>query len=82
MQNNNCYEKESLDIYFQSIRHFKQLSYEEEEELGLRIKQGDLKAKEQLTNSNLRLVIHIAKKYQGRGLSLIDLIGEGSFGLM
>src|SRR5205823_1536763 len=58
------------------------LTAEEEVELSKRIERGDLEAKERMINSNLRLVVSIAKRYQGHGLSLLDLIQEGIIGLI
>ena len=55
---------------------------EQEIELAQRIERGDPEAKEQMINSNLRLVVSIAKRYQGHGLSLLDLIQEGIIGLI
>ena len=58
------------------------LTAEEEVALAKRIERGDHAAKEQMINSNLRLVVSIAKRYQGHGLSLLDLIQEGVLGLI
>ncbi len=71
-----------IRLYLQEITQYPLLSAEEEVDLAKRIAQGDAQAKEQLTNSNLRLVVSVAKKYAGRGLPFLDLIQEGNTGLM
>lgn len=74
---------DSVKIYLQQIGRIALLSTGEELELAKIIKEkGDRQAKEKLVNSNLRLVVSIAKKYTGRGLSFLDLIQEGNLGLM
>jgi RNA polymerase primary sigma factor len=73
---------DALQLFMNEIRRYPLLSKEEEVELAQRIEQGDLEAKERMINSNLRLVVSIAKKYQGQDLSLLDLIQEGIFGLI
>lgn len=69
-------------MYLKEIGRIPLLTRDEEIELAQRVEQGDLKAKEKLTSSNLRLVVSIAKKYIGRGLSFLDLIQEGNKGLI
>ena len=71
-----------LRQYFEEIGRMPMLTAEEERNLAERINQGDMEAKEQLFNSNLRLVVGISRKYMYRGLSLIELILEGSRGLI
>ncbi len=69
-------------MYLKEIGRVPLLTALEETDLAKRSERGDAKAKERLINSNLRLVVSIAKKYVGRGLSLLDLIEEGNIGLM
>ena len=73
---------DALQLFLNEIRRYPLLTAQEEVELAKRIEQGDLRAKERMINSNLRLVVSIAKKYQGQELSLLDLIQEGIFGLI
>jgi RNA polymerase primary sigma factor len=73
---------DALQLFLNEIRRYPLLTAVEEIELAKRIEQGDLDAKERMINSNLRLVVSIAKKYQGQELSLLDLIQEGIFGLI
>ena len=73
---------DALQLFLNELRRYPLLSKEEEVELARRIEQGDLEAKERMINSNLRLVVSIAKKYQGQELALLDLIQEGIFGLI
>jgi RNA polymerase primary sigma factor len=73
---------DALQLFLNEIRRYPLLTAEEEVELAKRIEQGDLEAKERMINSNLRLVVSLAKKYQGQELSLLDLIQEGIFGLI
>ena len=68
--------------YLRDIHDLPLLSGKQEVELAQRIEQGDERALQEFTVSNLRLVVSIAKRYTGRGLSLIDLIQEGNLGLM
>jgi RNA polymerase primary sigma factor len=73
---------DALQLFLNEIRRYPLLTAAEEVELSKKIEQGDLAAKERMINSNLRLVVSIAKKYQGQELSLLDLIQEGIFGLI
>jgi len=73
---------DALQLFLNEIRRYPLLTADQEVELSKRIEQGDLAAKERMINSNLRLVVSIAKKYQGQELSLLDLIQEGIFGLI
>ena len=73
---------DSLQLFLNEAGRYKLLTAAEEVELAKRIERGDRQAKELMINSNLRLVVSIAKKYQGHGLSLLDLIQEGIIGLI
>ena len=73
---------DSLELLFARARQYPLLTAEEEVELSKRIERGDLAAKERMINSNLRLVISQARRYQGQGLSMGDLVQEGMLGLI
>ncbi|MEO0043089.1 MAG: hypothetical protein RL329_2537 [Bacteroidota bacterium] len=75
-------ESLALDKYLNDIGKISMLSADDEAELARRIRQGDEKALERLTKSNLRFVVSVAKQYQNQGLTLSDLINEGNVGLM
>jgi len=73
---------DALQLFLNEAGRWPLLTKEEEIELAKLIERGDEEAKERMINSNLRLVVSIAKRYQGHGLSLLDLIQEGIIGLM
>jgi RNA polymerase primary sigma factor len=73
---------DALSLFMREVRRHPLLTREEEIELAQRIERGELEAKERLVNSNLRLVISNARKYDGFDLSLLDLIQEGILGLI
>jgi len=73
---------DSLRLYLREIGKVPLLTADQEVTLAKRIERGDLEAKRQMTEANLRLVVSIAKSYLGRGLSFLDLIQEGSLGLI
>lgn len=75
-------ENKSLDQYFQEIGKYELISSEEEVELAIKIRNGDMEAKDRLVRANLRFVVSVAKMYQNQGLSLGDLINEGNIGLV
>jgi RNA polymerase primary sigma factor len=73
---------DALQMFLNEAGRYALLTAEQEVELAKRIERGDKEAKDLMINSNLRLVVSIAKKYQGHGLSLLDLIQEGIIGLI
>jgi RNA polymerase primary sigma factor len=73
---------DALGLFLNEISRYPLLTAEEEVELAKRIEAGDGEAKERMINSNLRLVVSIAKKYRSQELTLLDLIQEGIFGLI
>jgi RNA polymerase primary sigma factor len=73
---------DALQLFFREVARHPLLTREEERELAEGIERGDLEAKERMINSNLRLVVSNARKYQNQGLPLLDLIQEGILGLI
>jgi RNA polymerase primary sigma factor len=73
---------DSLQLFLNEAGRYPLLTAAEEVELAKRVERGDQAAKDRMINSNLRLVVSIAKRYQGHGLSLLDLIQEGVIGLI
>jgi RNA polymerase primary sigma factor len=73
---------DSLRLYMRAIGRVSLLTAEQEVALARRIERGDMRAKQQMIEANLRLVVSIAKAYVGRGLTFLDLIQEGSLGLI
>jgi RNA polymerase primary sigma factor len=73
---------DAMSLFLQEVRRYPLLTKAQEVDLAKRIERGDLAAKSQLVNSNLRLVISNARKYQGHELPLLDLIQEGILGLI
>ncbi len=73
---------DSLELFLRQARNHALLTAEEEVELAKRIEKGDLAAKERMINSNLRLVVSQARRYQGHGLPMEDLVQEGMLGLI
>ncbi len=75
-------ESRNLKLYLEEISKITPITEEEEKELARRIKKGDPEAIKRLVEGNLRFVVSYVKKYQGMGLSLLDLINEGNLGLL
>jgi len=73
---------DGLNLYLQEIGRHRLLTPAEEVQLAKRIERGDPRAKERMINANLRLVVSVAKRYQGHGIPLLDLVQEGTIGLI
>ena len=73
---------DAMSLYLRELGRHPLLTADEERELAQRVEQGDAAARERMINSNLRLVVSIARRYQGGSLSLLDLIQEGTLGLI
>src|SRR3954454_17535265 len=73
---------DALQLFLNEVRRHPLLTATEEIELAKRVERGDMEAKERMINSNLRLVVSLAKRHQGHELPLLDLIQEGIFGLI
>ena len=74
--------EDDVRLFLREIREFPRLTVEEERDLARRCAEGDEDAIRHMVNSNLRLVVSIAREYAGRGVTLLDLIQEGSIGLL
>lgn len=82
IENDNSVVLDGIKTYLKSIGNYPRLSFEEEKELSAKALAGDKAAIDKLVESNLLLVVSIAKRYSGCGLPLLDLIQEGNIGLM
>jgi RNA polymerase primary sigma factor len=73
---------DTLQLFLRDVRRYPLLTADDEVELAKRVERGDLEAKARMVNSNLRLVVSIARRYQGQDVALLDLIQEGVLGLI
>jgi len=76
------FSSDGLDLFLAALARYPLLTASEEVALAKRIERGDKQARERMVNSNLRLVVSIAKRYRNRGVPFLDLIQEGTFGLI
>lgn len=76
------FDQESISSYLKEIRKYPLLSFEEEIDLSKRIQSGDIDARKKLIESNLRLVVTVARKYSTQDIPLLDIIQEGNLGLI
>ncbi len=81
-QSPSFHQEENMDQFLSEIRQFPRLTVEEERELAKKCAAGDEEAIRRMVNTNLRLVVSVAREYAGRGVSLLDLVQEGSIGLL
>jgi len=82
MKRESVFADKALQNYLNEISKYQTLSREEEHELGIKARNGDIDAMHKLTQANLKFVVKIAARYQNRGLSLSELISEGNIGLI
>ncbi len=76
------YSDDALKLYLRDVHKSRLLNADEERQLAIRVARGDKKARQQMIEANLRLVVNVAKRYANRGMSLLDLIEEGNMGLI
>ncbi|TVR33138.1 MAG: RNA polymerase sigma factor RpoD/SigA [Spirochaetaceae bacterium] len=81
-RNQAAYQDDSLKAYFDQIKKTPLLSFDEEIALSKRVQQGDVSARQQLVEANLRLVVKIAKAYMTNDVAFLDLVQEGNLGLL
>lgn len=83
LNSNTSYEENDIiSSYLKEINRIPLITYDEEYDLAVKAKSGDMKAREKLINANLRFVVSVAKQFQGQGLPFEDLINEGNIGLL